>query len=225
MTSPETWTRALSRASGTDTFTLDFSRLGVHAQCRSLTAAEISDAMTLSDEASARQLLYLACPSLQQAGDELVQQGILSNAQEITLKLPYSDVLQAASLVLQYSGAGPGMVRVISGADTALQPYAEVPGEDVELDGYALLQQWAAQDRKVNTFGHMSDSIPHLDAFSSTQSLLHNWTSEAGLAAGNAEATNSAADGYRGRALFDAVTPEQVAEIICRRLCDAAGNM
>ena len=225
MASPETWTRALSRSSGMDAFTLDFTRLGVHAQCRSLTAAEISDAMALSDEASARQLLYLACPSLQQAGDELVYQGILASAQDITLKLPYSDVLQAASLILQYSGAGPGMVRIISGVDAALQPYAEATSEAVELDGYALLQQWAAQDRNANAFGHMSDSIHNPDAFFSTQSLRHNWTSDAGLMASDAEATNSATDGYRGRTLFDAVTPERVAEIICQRLCDAAGNM
>ena len=150
------WVRALAQAETSVGFSLSFARLGLTAECRSLSAAEISSAMALSGEAAARQLLYLACPGLQQAGEAMEAAGTIHRAADITLKLPYSDVLQAASLILRHSGGGAGMV---SAAAEEMQPAESAFGEadlrdmtavaqaDTQMDGYPLLPQWAAEDR------------------------------------------------------------------------------
>ncbi len=226
MTGPETWIQALSRASAPAQFTLDFARLGLQARCRSLSAPEISAAMALSGEAAPRQLLYLACPSLQQAGEALVQQGTLARPQDILLELPYSDVLQAASMILQHSGAGAGMVRMISGDPAATPLEADTPlSPETGMDGYALLRQWAAEDRSAFAAGQTGTSLPEADAFAATRSLRRSWAAEHRSARDGEEATTSPAAPAQNGAAFTAVTAEQVAEVLCQRLCDAAGNL
>lgn len=252
MASPETWIQALSRTSGEARFTLDFARLELQAQCRSLTAAEISQALALSGEAAARQLLYLSCPSLQQAGNTLVQQGTLTQPQDITLELPYSDVLQAAAMILQHSGAGAGMVQFFPGTiqkehfemgspmeDAAFLPRAGMsitgstveasPVGEIEMDGYALLRQWVAEDRKTQATGqnpvnHQISSV-FSDAFSATLALRQPWAAENAALYRQAEATNSALSASGAQLQSHMTTSEQVAELLCQRLCDAAGNM
>lgn len=215
MLGPEAWTRVLAQADAPSRFSLSFARLGLTAECHSLSAAEISQAVALSGEAAARQLLYLACPSLQQAGEAMEEAGRIARAADITLKLPYSDVLQAASLILRHSGGGAGMVSMASeGVQTEESPSGEeylrdpagLHQADTQLDGYALLRQWAAEARTA-------EEGESTDLFSATRQLRQAWSREAADARHPAE----------GQAA--AVTAEQVAWELCRRLRDAAGNM
>lgn len=235
MFGPEAWIQALAQADRPVWFTLSFSRLGLTAECRSLTAAEIGDALTLPGEAAARQLLYLACPSLQQAGTAMTEAGVIPGADHITEKLPYSDVLRAASLILARSGGGSGMVdaRDLSEDHDALSAEgagafytvpasgttaseAAKPAEDGGLDGYSLLRQWAAEDRAAAAAFPQED-----DAFVSTARLQQAWSEDIQTM----RQRYTAGTPFLSTPAQAGVTADQVAQELCRRLCDAAGNM
>ena len=223
MLGPDDWTRALEQADIPTRFSLDFARLGLIAECRSLSATEINQALTLPGEAAARKLLYLACPSLQEAGESMAAAGVISRAADITLRLPYSDVLQAASLILHHSGGGKGMVQIAATADTNVSTEQELPAmphaaESSELDGYALLRQWAAEDRAADI--SPSESQGH-DAFSSTLLLRQTWAQTTPMQ--EVHSANSAAQWTNSPAVTNMT--EQVAWELCQRLRDAAGNM
>lgn len=219
MSGAETWIRALTQTEAPSHFSLSFARLGLTAECRSLSAPEISRALSRSGEAAARELLYLACPGLQQAGEAMAAEGMIARAADITLKLPYSDVLQAASLILRHSGGGAGMVSAAAAGtqpeeslsgEAALSVQAErVPGEP-QMDGYALLRQWAAEDRAA---GVPTAVEQHADPLSATLQLRQTWS------------RTDADAWHRAERQPEAITAEQVAWELCRRLQDAAGNM
>lgn len=208
------WIRALSRQQEEDCFTLEFRRLGLQAECRSLTRQQITAALELPGEEAAAALLFAACPDLQQAGREMTEQGLLADPREITQRLAHADVVQAAGLILRHSAGGNGMVRMPTAAA------APAP----EADGFALLQEWAAEDRSR---AETADAAPVMaiapgeaPAFSAPvlwEDRLYRMQQPAALP----EATNSA-----GRQQADAsLSAERLAEELCLRLLDAAGNM
>lgn len=212
MSGQEAWIRALyGRPRAEEAFTLSFSRLELGAECRSLSAADIGAALALPGEAAARRLLYLSCPSLRQAGETLAARGQLDRPEDITLALPYSDVLGAADLILAQSGGGEARVQLARPAAPAGLSSEKAAAEE-ELDGYALLQKWAAQARSREA--SVPASTEQTGGLAATLGLRQSWQPAGPAGGSRTEATNSAP-----------AMAEQVARELCSRLCDAAGNM
>lgn len=118
MSGAEQWADLLGRqASGT--FTLKFERLGLEAQCRSLSAGEVEECLRMGGERGLRYALYLACDDLRQAGESLKKQGALASAFDITERLSYGDVVAAGAAILGQSGTDTGAVGLEGGQQTA----------------------------------------------------------------------------------------------------------
>lgn len=118
MSGAEQWADLLGRqASGS--FTLKFERLGLEAQCRSLSAGEVEECLRMGGEKGLRYALYLACDDLRQAGESLKKQGTLASAFDITEKLSYGDVVAAGAAILGQSGTDTAAVSLAGGQRAA----------------------------------------------------------------------------------------------------------
>ena len=118
MSGAEQWADLLGRqASGS--FTLKFERLGLEAQCRSLSAGEVEECLRMGGEKGLRYALYLACDDLRQAGESLKKQGTLASAFDITEKLSYGDVVAAGAAILGQSGTDTAAVSLAGGQRVA----------------------------------------------------------------------------------------------------------
>lgn len=118
MSTAEQWAGLLDRQAA-DSFTLKFARLGLEAQCRSLSAGEVEECLRMGGEKGLRYALYLACDDLRQAGESLKKQGALASAFDITEKLSYGDVVAAGAAILGQSGTDTGAVSLEGGQRTA----------------------------------------------------------------------------------------------------------
>ena len=118
MSTAEQWAGLLGRQAA-DSFTLKFARLGLEAQCRSLSAGEVEECLRMGGEKGLRYALYLACDDLRQAGESLKKQGALASAFDITEKLSYGDVVAAGAAILGQSGTDTGAVSLEGGQRTA----------------------------------------------------------------------------------------------------------
>ena len=99
-------------------FTLRLSRLGLEAECRALTTAEVGECLAMGGDRGARYALWLSCEALREAGESLRKSGQLLSPFDLTEALPYADALAAAGAVLRQSGAVRPMVEE-EGADEA----------------------------------------------------------------------------------------------------------
>ncbi len=114
MSAAEQWAGLLGRkASGS--FTLKFERLGLEAQCRSLSAGEVEECLRMGGEKGLRYALYLSCDELRQAGESLKKQGALASAFDITERLSYGDVVAAGAAILGQSGTDTTAVSLEGG--------------------------------------------------------------------------------------------------------------
>lgn len=112
----EAWAQALGqRQSGQ--FRLRFERLGLEAECRSLSSGEVEECLRMGGERGLRYALYLSCDELRQAGESLKKQGAVAGAFDITEKLSYGDVLAAGAAILSQSGVEEGRVLLEGGED------------------------------------------------------------------------------------------------------------
>ena len=102
MSSAEDWTRALE--SGKGRFTLNFERMGVEAECRTLSAAEVEECRRMGGERGMRYALYLACGAVREAGERLKAQGRAATPFDATEGLAYADVLAAGRAILGRAG-------------------------------------------------------------------------------------------------------------------------
>lgn len=118
MSGAEQWADLLGRpAEGV--FTLKFERLGLEAQCRSLSAGEVEECLRMGGEKGLRYALYLACDDLRQAGESLKKQGALASAFDITERLSYGDVVAAGAAILGQSGTDTAAVTMEGGTQVA----------------------------------------------------------------------------------------------------------
>lgn len=119
MSSAEQWAGLLGRQTA-GAYTLKFERLGLEAQCRSLSAGEVEECLRMGGEKGLRYALYLACDDLRQAGESLKKQGTLASAFDITEKLSYGDVVAAGAAILGQSGTDTAAVS-LKGGETVAQ--------------------------------------------------------------------------------------------------------
>ena len=118
MSGAEQWAELLGRQAY-GAFTLKFERLGLEAQCRSLSAGEVEECLRMGGEKGLRYALYLACDDLRQAGESLKIQGALASAFDITEKLSYGDVVAAGAAILGQSGTDTAAVSMEGGQRAA----------------------------------------------------------------------------------------------------------
>lgn len=118
MSGAEQWAELLGRQAY-GAFTLKFERLGLEAQCRSLSAGEVEECLRMGGEKGLRYALYLACDDLRQAGESLKKQGALASAFDITEKLSYGDVVAAGAAILGQSGTDTAAVSMEGGQRAA----------------------------------------------------------------------------------------------------------
>lgn len=111
MSTAEQWAAALGGEGG-ESFTLRFDRLGLSAQCRTLSAGEVEECRRMGGQRGMRYALYLACGQLRQAGEQLRQQGSLGSAFDITERMSYGDIAAAGAAILSRSGAGEARVTL-----------------------------------------------------------------------------------------------------------------
>lgn len=114
MSSAAQWQAALAQPADGRRIRILFGRLGLVAQCRSLTAGEVAECAEMGGEAGARYALYLACDALRQAGDAMQKQGEILSPFDITQRIPYSDTAAAAALIFSLSGAGQADIRLLA---------------------------------------------------------------------------------------------------------------
>ena len=124
MSSAEDWARALE--SGKGRFTLNFERMGVEAECRTLSAAEVEECRRMGGERGMRYALYLACGAVREAGEQLKAQGRAATPFDATEGLAYADVLAAGRAILRQSGAEQARLRLETGEGEGL-PVTEAP--------------------------------------------------------------------------------------------------
>ncbi len=124
MSSAEDWARALGGERAR--FTLNFERMGVAAECRALSAAEVEECRRMGGERGMRYALYLACGAVREAGEQLRAQGRAATPFDATEGLPYADVLAAGRAILRQSGAEKARLRLETGEGEGL-PVTEAP--------------------------------------------------------------------------------------------------
>lgn len=202
MSGAQDWLRSLEQ-DGDGGFSLAFARLGLTADCRRLSTAEIGEAMAMGGERAARYLLYLACPDLQKAGAAMQQDKKLLSPFDITLRLPYADVLQAASYILEQSGGSEGMVQL------------QLPEGAEALSGSVAEPGDAASDPETG-------SSPFAAAAQLTKSWSGAWQAEPAAARPAVLSGGPPASAVAG---VDQPTAEAFARELANRLTDAAGNM
>ena len=138
MSGAEQWAELLGRQAH-GAFILKFERLGLEAQCRSLSAGEVEECLRMGGEKGLRYALYLACDDLRQAGESLKKQGALASAFDITEKLSYGDVVAAGAAILGQSGTDTAAVSLEGGQQTAqsqgMALVAEMLGSDPSAAG------------------------------------------------------------------------------------------
>lgn len=195
------WSRALAERE-TGTFSLTFSRLGLTAECHRLSTGEIGEAMAMGGETAARYLLYLACPALQEAGEALRREEQILSPFDITLRLAYSDVLQAASFILEQSGGAEAMVTL------ELPEGSDVPAPAAGQTATPIQSDCAPQEILTAAEGHFSAWRGAWEAAAAPGAAL----SPVGMRPVSPPAPQGC-------------TPEQVALELASRLADAAGNM
>lgn len=141
----EAWAQALGqRQSGQ--FRLRFERLGLEAECRSLSSGEVEECLRMGGERGLRYALYLSCDELRQAGESLKKQGAVAGAFDITEKLSYGDVLAAGAAILSQSGVEEGRVLLEGGSEGASDSGSAMArsmvsgGRQTETDGLRIRQ-------------------------------------------------------------------------------------
>ena len=149
MSSAEQWAGLLGRQTA-GAYTLKFERLGLEAQCRSLSAGEVEECLLMGGEKGLRYALYLACDDLRQAGESLKKQGALASAFDITEKLSYGDVVAAGAAILGQSGTDTAAVS-LEGGETVAQSRGMTLAEEM-LGG------------NTSVFRAVEDAGPHRSA-------------------------------------------------------------
>ena len=149
MSGAEQWAELLGRQAH-GAFTLKFERLGLEAQCRSLSAGEVEECLRMGGEKGLRYALYLACDDLRQAGESLKKQGALASAFDITEKLSYGDVVAAGAAILGQSGTDTAAVSLEGGQQTA-QSQGMALAAEMPMAGNSATISWVTVPRLTRT--------------------------------------------------------------------------
>jgi hypothetical protein len=210
------WAAALGGAARS--FTLTLRRLGLTADCRALSSAEVGECLRMGGERGARYALWLSCGALREAGEHLRKRGALLSPFDLTERLPYADALAAAGMILRFSGADAPMIEAQGLPEAGAEAEAEAWRGSVPA---AFLQEAAAAPPLP------ADAAPEAPVPAGETAAAEEQTAAA--APGPATPSPSAARPEAAPAAFPGsgpdADPEALAAALVARLLDAAGNM